>query len=190
MKDDDLVARLPIAASLPAGTPVSRYFRDLNDEDFMQSFFEHSDEKDCADDPALRNLSDECECISKDELIARRQSMVTFVEDARHGDESRDDLLQTSAKSEDPLESEECSGHIPDGLPTPFQSLESEEERQAREQEEKLAALGVTGFAKPVRTTVQRCIVPATSPTSEDRKIFSGDGLMKRNSAPYVSFKP
>ena len=162
MLDQDLVARLPIAASLPAGTPVSKYFRDLNVEDFLSNSVHDSRWEVEAEDPAFASFPDESEIISKDELIERRRKMAFNIGQPRDEYEYLGEVyFPKSADSSGRRECEDVSGA--DGLPTPSQSHESEEERQAREQEEKLAALGVTGFAKPVRTSVVKSVVLATS---------------------------
>ncbi len=177
MRDEDLVARLPIAASLPAGIPVSRYFRNLSAEDFMRNSFEGFEEGEDVVDSALAMPVEEGEAISKDELIARRREILATRENTAHGGEMfREYDLGESAYPDIAQESED---HLDpsDGLPTPCQSQESEDERQAREQEERLAALGVTGFAKPVRTSVRRSIVPATPASSEDRETLTACDL-------------
>jgi hypothetical protein len=170
MRDEDLVARLPIAASVPAGTPVSKYFRNLNVEDFMQNSLDYFKGEIGVDDPAFAVLKDKCEAVSTEELIGRRQNIAVVAAKGNGGDEElQEHDLQESADSDEVREFEESCGHTGDGLPTPCQSQESEEERLAREQEEKLAALGVTGFAKPVRTSVRRSIIPATPAYSESQ---------------------
>lgn len=182
------MARLPIAASLPAGTPVSKYFRNINVEDFMRTSSENVDGLKDVDDPALAMLNDECEVISKDELIARRREMVVIAEKGSHlSEEFVGNDPQESPCSDEAGEAGESSGHNADGLPTPCQSLESEEERQAREQEERLAALGVTGFAKPVRTSVRRSTVPSTPASSEDRETATSCGYAARDGSRCVS---
>jgi hypothetical protein len=170
MRDEDLVARLPIAASMPAGTPVSKYFRNLNVEDFMRNSLDDFKGEIGVDDPAFAVLKDRREAVSTEELIERRRNMaVVATKGIDGGEEPREHELKESADPDEVREFDESCGHTGDGLPTPSQSQESEEERLAREQEEKLAALGVTGFAKPVRTSVRRSIVPATPAYSESQ---------------------
>lgn len=170
MLDGDLVARLPIAASLPSGTPVSKYFRNLDVEEFLDCSVHSSGWKIGADDPALATFPDQVELVSKHELIERRRKMACHV--SQPGDDNEDLGGEVcSPTSADPSDGSECEDVLgADALPTPSQSHESEEERQAREQEEKLAALGVTGFAKPVCTAVAKSVVPATSPSPETRE--------------------
>lgn len=173
MRDKDLVARLPIAASLPAGTPISKYFRNLNVDDFMRNSFDNVDCGNSVADPASVILTTEGEAISKDELIARRREVAAMAHNTtRESGEFTEDDLEQAATADEAKDFEDNGGRNADGLPTPCQSHESEEERQAREQEEKLAALGVTGFAKPLRTSIRRSTLLATSESSEDREIL------------------
>lgn len=169
MTDQDFVACLPIAASLPAGTPVSKYFRNLTLEDLLQNSSETISGANDVGDPAFDMLTDDCEVISKDELIARRCQVVSVERDAVYQGKELGELdWKRTAYSDEAQEAEDDIGHCTDGLPTPCQSFESEEERSVREQEEKLAALGVTGFAKPVRTSIRRSTVPAKPTSTQD----------------------
>jgi hypothetical protein len=169
MRDGDIAVRLPIAASLPSGTPVSKYFRNLDAEDFMRNVVDHCRGRPDADVLALASFTDKSGTISKDDLIERRCKMaLTANSPTKESEDYIDDSLQTLANASGVPEFEDSSGA--DGLPTPSQSHEAEEERQAREQEEKLAALGVTGLPKPVRTSIRKSIVPPPSAVSEDRE--------------------
>ena len=169
MTDQDHVVRLPIATSIPAGIPVSKYFRNLNDGDYgRNSITENMVIED--NDPALAMFTDESETISKDELIFGHGRVSTVAKDVNCGDEGfNKNGIKELATSDDAQEFRDILGFSTDAPPTPCQSQESEEERQAREQEEKLAALGVTGVAKPVRTSVRCSKLPATSASSEDQ---------------------
>jgi hypothetical protein len=189
MRDEDFVARLPIAASVAAGTSVSKYFRDCDVEDVMRNSFGNVvGEKDVDDDPAFAVFLDEFEVISKDELIARRREMMATTGTGRpSSEETRANEPHESPSSDEAGEAEESSGNTADGLPTPCQSLESEEERQAREQEERLAALGVTGCAKPVRTPVQRAMVPSTAASSDNKQTAIASGFTAQKGTRCVS---
>ena len=170
MRDEDPVAWLPIAASVPLGTPVSKYFRDLESEEFNQNVLEYYRGSPAADDLALASFTDTCGLVSKDELIERRHKMALVANDqANNSEDFIEDFLQRVGNLDGARDFDDSGGA--DGLPTPSQSHEAEEERQAREQEEKLAALGVTGFAKPVRTSIRKSIVPATSAISENQEL-------------------
>lgn len=181
------MVRLPIAASVPAGTPVSKYFRNLNVEDFMRNYFTDSRVKEDGD-PALAAFSDDFGAISKAELIARRGKMVLTEEDVGNGDEELDEnVINESGTSDEVREFGDISSLNADVPPTPCQSQEPDEERQAREQEEKLAALGVTGFAKPVRTSVRRFVFSAAPASSEDPGTFLTSGFTPLHDARGVS---
>ena len=188
MRDEDSVARLPIAASVAAGTPVSKCFRAGNVEDNMRQYFENAIGQKEDDDPAFAIFPDECELVSKDELIARRRKMMVA---AGKGCNSSEEIGANDPPESPTLdevgEAEESSGNNADGLPTPCQSLESEEERQAREQEERLAALGVTGCAKPVRTPTLRAIVPSTTASSDNKGTAMVCGFGAQNGTRCVS---
>lgn len=187
MRDEDVVARLPIAASLPTGTPVSKYFRNLDVEIFMRNALEGIEESKEQEDPIMAKFTEERAGISKDELIARRQRLLELNEDAEsNGEEFGDADIRKSASLEGDQEGEDPSGQIADGLPTPSQSQESEEERQIREQEEKLAALGVTGFAKPVRTSIRRSVVPAAQTLSRGREQLTNSSSDAHRNALHV----
>ncbi len=171
MTDQDSVARLPIAASLSTGIPVSKYFRNLTLDNFMQNSSESISVADEFGDPAFDMLIDDCEVISKDELIARRCQVLSVGMNVTYRREELGEVYcNATAYSDEAQEAEDNTGHSADGLPTPCQSFESEEERLAREQEEKLAALGVTGFAKPVRTSIRRSIVLAKPASTQDTR--------------------
>jgi hypothetical protein len=188
MRDEDFVVRLPIAASVPAGTPVSKYFRDCNVEENMRPYSEKAIGEKADDDPAFAIFPDECELISQDELIARRRKMMVAAgTECNSGEDIGANDPQESSSSHDAEEAEESSGNNADGLPTPCQSLESEEERQAREQEEKLAALGVTGCAKPVRTSILRAIVPPAAAASSNKGLAMGSGFSAQSGTRCVS---
>ena len=181
MRDEDLVARLPIATRLPAGTPVSKYFRNINVEAFMRNFFEDlNGSKDI--DPASATFTTKYETISKDELIARRRELVSITGNAGNA-EYKGNNLDELAQPDEARGFQDNSARTTDDLPTPCQSQESEEERQAQEQEAKLAALGVTGFPKPVWTLVRRSTVPATPASSEDHETLLACGLTSHHSA-------
>jgi hypothetical protein len=182
MKDEDFVARLPIAVSVPAGTSVSKYFRDCNVEDNMRPFSENTTGMKDDEDPAFAVFPDECEIVSKDELIARRRKiMVAAGKGCNSSGEVGANESPKSPSLDEAGEAEESSGNNADGLPTPCQSLESEEERQAREQEERLAALGVTGCAKPVRTPILRAIAPSTTASSGNKGTAMVYGFSAQN---------
>lgn len=187
MRDQDLVPRLPIAASLPPGTPISRYFRNLNVEDFMRNSLDNSNAEIDFDDPAFTMFTDERGPISKDELIVRHQKIVPSVENTNDVvEEIQENGAREAASPDEARESEDHCGQNVDGLPTPCQSQESEEERQAREQEERLAALGVTGFAKPVRMSVLRSIVSSNPACQDDQETIIGPDSAPGLSAEYI----
>jgi hypothetical protein len=191
MRDEDLVGRLPIAAILPAGVPVSKYFRNLDVEDFMRSSLEAISGNESIEDPVVALHQGDCALISKEELIAKRCELAAATEAANHEGEGYRDIVPNESAdvddADDAREIEDNFGHSAEGLPTPCQSHESEEERQVREQEERLAALGVTGFAKPVRTSVRRPMVLATPAPLDDPDTLINCDNVPRQGVPSVS---
>lgn len=187
MRDRDFVARLPIAASLPAGTPISKYFRNLDVEGFMQNSLDNLNVETDFNDPAFNMFTDESGSISQDELAMRRQKIVALVENANvRVEETQENDSREAASPDEARESEDHCGHNADGLPTPCQSQESEEERQAREQEERLAALGVTGFAKPVQASVLRSIVSSNPACPDGQETIIGPDSAPSLQAEYT----
>jgi hypothetical protein len=171
MEDEDIVTRLPIAATLPAGMPVSKYFRTLLEEEFMTNTSVVPGKDDEASDPIFASFAQDSVTVSKQELIARRRRKATTVGKARVDiDESVPESTTKEICSEDVQDYDENAGDTADGLPTPSQSHESEEERLARVQEGKLAALGVTGFAKPIRALLGKSTVSNESVVPEEEE--------------------
>lgn len=106
------------------GASLSKYIRDMREEDFLKNVQENSGWNMLKDDPVFAKIKANTATVTFDELIERRCQLVrTFTE-----------------ADEDSQEDDH-----------PYQ--ETEEERLTREQEERLAALGVTGTAKPVRAS-------------------------------------
>ncbi|ERF68266.1 hypothetical protein EPUS_02722 [Endocarpon pusillum Z07020] len=191
MTDQDFVTRLPIAASLPAGTPVSKYFRNLTVEDLLRNSSESISGAKDVGDPAFDMLTDDCEVISKDELIAKRCQVFSVERDAVYRGEEPGELdCKKTAYSDEAQEAEDNIGYCAEGLPTPCQSFESEEERSAREQEEKLAALGVTGFAKPVRTSIRRSTAPKPTSTQDTHTTITFDANTRHDTYAPAEQRP
>ena len=206
----DVIGRLPIAASLPAGVSVSKYFRVL-DPDTLFINVQYSDEwRECCNDPIFSEIQLDSEPVSISRLLSkRRQEMVSH---AISDDERVDDVSSYGSRSPS---LDRARGHrqrsrspyygdTPDSYDrrSPVRSersysrsrgrshkrrrTESEDsytsrghdshratkiERRedgsrsrddyANEQEAKLAALGVSGYAKPVQPSVLRSVAPA-----------------------------
>ena len=83
----DAIGRLPIAASLPPGVPVSLYLRDLADKDVQTNVRDSTDWSAVEDDPFFAQIPSDCEVVKIEELITIREEMTgTLV----HEDEDDD----------------------------------------------------------------------------------------------------
>lgn len=174
MSEMDAIGRLPIAAKLPPGISVSKYFRDLDNQKFELNVEEKEEYHVVNDDPIFRGIASECAAISIADLVVRRNELAAVLEDS--GDEEEDgelddieagdnDVHETEQYPETPnsLRSEEPEYNSPD-TSRQIEEPETIEERRAREQEEALAALGVTGSPKPVQPSVLRSVAIADPP--------------------------
>lgn len=72
----DAIGRLPIAASLPPGVPVSLHFRDLTDKDLERKAFETPEWMSLKDDPIFIEISDTGEVLTVQDLVARRNEVI------------------------------------------------------------------------------------------------------------------
>lgn len=192
----DAVGRLPIAASLPIGVSVSKHFRDLHQERFERNVKQKAEWADVIDDPAFVEIQSDCDAISVSELVDRRNEMLALVEsdDEAEGSEYYSEPLEH--ENEHPCDLHEYSNaksvllandrkqvNAPSCLKEGLDLLrdhqlanelydldqnsgETEHQRLAREQEERLAALGVTGFAKPVQPSVRRTVATTEPPAN------------------------
>lgn len=159
MRDQELVRRLPIPGMAPARKIVSKYFRNLKSEDYERSYLDELIKGGDDRDPAIVGLSLSRHDASKSgssspEGSACEAGLTPLMpKDIKAKGIPSDGLLQTNYAS-----------YIhADGLPTPPQSAELEDERRKQEQEMTLATLGVTGAPKPV---LPRRRFPSTSQKS------------------------
>lgn len=139
MKDNDEFKRLPTATSLPSEVPVSTYFRTSSG---IQSPLQDDG------DPATGGFTDSGELVAKEELASNQHNLASRYRETSETPSVEGSLNEATAS---PPRAEKSSAPAADGIPTPSNSHESEEERLNREQEERLAALGVTGPPKPRR---------------------------------------
>lgn len=190
----DAIGRLPIAASLPAGVSISRYLRDVDQETFVLNIQQRYEWTEVSDDPAFAELPSDCDVISISELVSRRNKALAPVEYDDEGepvgsdygagsDGQGSDYRQDQREYSDygfpksHLQRKNSSRNSEIGTP-PYQDSAAqpdevlsptpgtEEQRLAREQEERLAALGVTGVAKPVQPSMRRTVA-VTDPPKE-----------------------
>lgn len=97
----DAIGRLPIAASLPPGVPVSLYLRDLTDKDVKTNVRDSADWSAVEDDPFFAEIPSECDVVGIDELITVREEMTgTLVDDIEDDDIEAGDQDSRSAPSD------------------------------------------------------------------------------------------
>lgn len=167
LEEADLIGQLPIAATLAPGMSVSKYFPGKDDISTEHNIRDTEHWPPLQHDPVFLEVPLECKVVSVEELISRRTQLSEHVDnvpmDAEEGevdqdaaeigevDESGD--YQYAGYSSVPDSQEHAvpeAFHEPPAQAPPHLE-ETPEERAAREQEERLAALGVTGPPKPVR---------------------------------------
>ena len=115
---------------------LSKHIRDVQREDFLKNVQESSDWDLLKDDPIFAKIKANTATVTFNELIERRRHMVRAL---------------TAAEEDDKEDSEEVDEE--DDPQIHRHQQETEEQRLTREQEERLAALGVTGIAKPVKAS-------------------------------------
>jgi hypothetical protein len=192
----DAIGRLPIAASLPPGIPISMYFRDLDEQEFERNVREKVQWNEVCADPAFAEINSDSDVVSIAELIKRRQTEALDLDgsineaegsefDAHSRDQYSDDELRTrersySERSVTPFEVKlPASGNWSrtsnaEEQKHPTRSIENEDvdpvtqetedRRLSREQEERLAALGVSGLPKPVQPSMRRAVAVTQPP--------------------------
>lgn len=116
----------------PILSSQSKYVQDVQDDEFLKSVQESSKWVLLKDDPVFAKIKANTPTITFNELIQRRCNLIRALAEARENDRDGYD-------SEDQEVDQEHE--------------ETEEERLTREQEERFAALGVTGAAKPVKVS-------------------------------------
>jgi hypothetical protein len=191
----DAIGRLPIAASLPPGVPISMYLRDLDEQEFERNVREKVEWNEVCTDPAFAEIKSDCDVVSVSGLINRRQAEALVLDgsdneaegsdfDAHSRDQYSDDERQTREQSHSersmtpfeakpPVSGDRSRTSNAEERKHPTRSIENEDEyvmtretedqRLSREQEERLAALGVSGLPKPVQPSVRRTVA-ATQP--------------------------
>ncbi len=166
----DAIGRLPIAASLPAGVSISRYLRDLDPETFERNVKQKDKWIEVSDDPVFAEIRSDGDAISVSELVERRKEALATDDD----DEAEDSEYRTGsqgyesdydddrrANNREPSQSTACKH---EGTLCP--QAQAEEAQFSREQEERLAALGVSGIPKPVQPSMRRTVAVTDPPTS------------------------
>lgn len=125
----------PAADVSSTSTSISKYIRAAGNDDFLGNVQESSEWSVLKDDPVFAKIKANTTTVTFSELIERRCQLMRIPEDS--------EVNEVDADGGDEIH-------------------ETEQERLAREQEERLAALGVTGTAKPVKASPTD--VPAEQP--------------------------
>lgn len=196
LSESDAIGPLPIASKLPAGLPISKYFQYKTLEEFLPNIRDTSDWQAVIDDPAFIEIPADGEVMTMGELLARRTQLASRLEGTVDDDEERD--------FDGTLAEQEYFGHIsaapykhgaenpPSECADPADGWgaartqgppATDEEKAAQEQEERLAALGVSGFAKPVRAPARPYIA---GPEPPRQRQASGEGLPSTQSSSPV----
>ena len=124
-----------VCASLNSAS-LSKHIRDVQSEDFLKNVQESSDWDLLKDDPVFAKIKANTATVTFKELVERRRYMLRAL---------------TAAEEDYKEDSEEIDEE--DDSQIHQHQQETEEQRLTREQEERLAALGVTGTAKPVKAS-------------------------------------
>lgn len=126
-------------------TSRSKFLRDVQDEGFLKSVQESSDWETLKGDPVFAKIKANTATVTFNELIERRCHLVRAIAEA-----------EEDGQQYDVDEDQEINQH----------HQETEGERLTREQEERLAALGVTGPAKPVKVSPTDVPIETPSPAA------------------------
>jgi hypothetical protein len=121
----------------------SKYVQDVQGDDFLISVQESSKWGLLKDDPVFAKIKANTPTITFNELIQRRCHLVEALAEEEENDEG---------------------DHENETQEVDQRYQETEEERFTREQEERLAALGVTGAAKPVKASPRGTPLGTPSP--------------------------
>ena len=167
----DAIGRLPIAASLPLGVSISRYLRDLDQETFERNVQQKEEWTEVSDDPVFADIRSDCDAISVSELVERRKDALAAEEsddeaegsDHCAGSHNYESEYDDDRQANYPGPPQATASEQEDTLCLPS---ETEEARLSREQEERLAALGVSGLPKPVQPSMRRAVA-VTDPPKE-----------------------
>ena len=182
--ESDAVGPLPIASKLPAGMPISKYFQLRTPEDLEPNVRYTADWQDVQSDPVFAEIAADGEVRTVAELIALRTQSASRVEGPteyeEEGEVHGDTIEQASYGDGTSLHYEIGTAGYGESItsagswasPPARPPIESEEAKAAREQEERLAALGVSGFAKPVRAPARPYIAGPEPP----RQFQGSDG--------------
>ena len=166
----DAIGRLPIAASLPAGVSISRYLRDLDPQIFERNVKQRDEWNEVSDDPVFAEIRSDCDAIPVSKLVERRKEALAAVDydeaedrEYRARSQSYESDCDDDCRADDREPSESIASRQEGTLYPP---PETEEARLSREQEERLAALGVSGIPKPVQPSMRRTVA-VTEPPKE-----------------------
>lgn len=141
---------IPKAVDGVSNIPVSRYIKDGDQEAFLKNVKEKEELwKELQGDPAFSPIAGDSSSLSLEELRERRRQMLSKKPtEAAMKAKQEPEGLSPGYVPEDDLEPGQYE-EAQTSAPTSAYPEETEAERLAREQEERLAALGVSGAPKP-----------------------------------------
>lgn len=151
MMEADNVCPLPSAKALPSGSKTSKYLLTENDKSYTLPANERDDWSEVQSDPVFAKIPAKCETFTFDALRARRDAMAAIPEDREN--------KQISSTDQKPHKLYPTDQRIAQTV----DADESGNSSLSREQEDRLAALGVTGTAKPVQNSLRPFQAPHTS---------------------------
>jgi hypothetical protein len=168
---------LPVAATLKEGSSVSKYFNNLEENSLLANVRDSANWKDSEDDPVFVDIAVNSQYVPFEDLIQRRNELWGL--DRNMDLESEEGELQETDNYHD---SSDYFQAQPEAHPHVFErhdhreedtykqeyEPEDEETRAARATEAKLAALGVTGIAKPVQEPPRPLNESNTMPANEE----------------------
>jgi hypothetical protein len=177
----DKIGHLPVAATLKEGSSVSKYFEEPQEESFLQNVRESTYWADMASDPVFLTISIDCDYVLIGDLVQRRKELSSL--DRNMDLESEEGELQETDEYQGPSE---YTQDAYEEYPTEFENHENvdnisyeqvpqsfegkEEAKTSMTTEEKLAALGVTGMAKPVHRPARLFHGPGQSLSHEESR--------------------
>jgi hypothetical protein len=167
---------IPVPAT-KEGEPVSKYFKEHRAQLLSLNVRDTADWKDSQDDPAFLDVATDCDYIPFEDLIQRRNELWGLDRnmdlESEEGEVQENDDYRGSGdyfhSQAEPPPNEHASNATEEGYEPDNREIEEDGENStARATEARLAALGVTGMAKPVRALTRP--VNASAPATVDEQ--------------------
>jgi hypothetical protein len=162
MTEPGAAGYMPISSYLGVETSTSKYLCDSDETIYELNISQRREWNEFKNDPVFAKIPANCDIVSFDTLISRRKDMTLVLSDSESEEDhevgnGQDHCRVGESKLLDhEAGTSEARSHQEDARHDWPQQPEIEKQRIIKEQEERLAALGVTGRAKPVRNTIGR----------------------------------